>query len=576
MPFSFLKGTFYRKLKAFKRSKPQFLHAGLRNDEEASGSASSRVDLKYLFEQASIDQDSIDHLLNRCYHIHTAAATLIISGSGELIPFEEHSQRVQFNRAIHFLEPTMGQPQSLGASLYFVYRALHTLFSIDAACDSAKRRECLETKGYESYYKGSFKILLNGWCELERHFIALNVSSELLKNQAEDAGPAGTSSSLLQIVLDGLIGRIENLPRAAPQMSLDFLNCLPPTTDLLDAKEYGNTLLTGKFTTLLDRLNQVFDTFSSDKLVLWHEDYCRIMRVMGESASEDLEFEAAMMIQDEFDIIKLQGDDLASSSQQNNLARVQRAWNERRNQMEADLLRLSANKKVDGNIEDYVPEQKNNEIDDNIAEKSKELMSVTILHKHCKNEVVKIKVESLQVAHIKRAVSASLKIPCTHQRLKTRQGSQLDDTEFIKGSQDEVLILDRPLYRAAWCAWSIKRIDEKLLTNWTEICKRMREKWAACEGEDRCRLRYCGCKIDPSDQFCYADDLYSLVTELGDNKMSDDEATQFMTECSPRTAGQRHADGFMTEFDIIQPGNQNDFKKRVYYDGYFASLLSVC
>jgi len=510
MPFLFHKGSLQRKMNPFKRSKRQSHHKGFNENKEALSPMCSAIDLKYQFEQASIDQDLIDHSLSRSYHIHTAAANLTISGSGELISFDE--------------------------------------------CDSTMCGKFVKAKWQESNYKCSFKILLKGWREFERYFI----TPASLNNQTEDAASAGPAGTAI-FPLDDVVERGVILTRAARQTSLDIQRPLPPLlANLLSTKVYGGVRLSSKLNILLDRLNQVFDAFSPDKLVLWQEDYCRILRVMVDDSEDDLAFEAAMISQDDFETIEMHRnqDDVASSSQVNNVARLQRAWNEGRRHIEVEY---EAEQNVNGNYDD-------------IAQESEEKILLTIQLRHRKNETVKIKVGSLLVADIKRAVSATLNIPSTHQRLTVRHGSALRENEFIKESHREILILDRPLYRPAWCAWSINRIDEIVLKNWTQICKYARKKWPACEGKGSCRLHSCGCEITPC-QFCYVDDLYSLVTEYGSNSMSHDEATHFIDECSPQSAAQRHEHGFMTDDEFAQSENQNDLRKRVYYEGYISSLL---
>ena len=585
MPFFFRKSSLQRKAKALAISAPKSPSPESVPTESASSKPISIDHVKAQFEQASIDQDLIEQLLRRCYHANLTAADLVVSGSGKLIPFDEHLQHIQFCRAINLLEPFPGRIDSLGESLSLTHRALHILSELDVDYDSTMRGGFGESKGPESNFKGTFNILFNGWTDLERRFVAMNVSSASLKKKAE------ASKGEAVFLLEELVRNGAMFPWAASQMSLDFTSPSPLRSYFPAASGRRDAHVATKMQPILHRLNQVFDVCSSNKLALWHGDFSRVLSMIGEKDTAGAAFEAAMLIQDEQEASDECNYNInVASSREANLACVQSAWQKRSLVMRAHLFRLASNKDTEpsmigewlkktllGNYEENSSEQittDNDEDKHSIVESSEGIFAVTVTFKHSKREAVKVKSDSLKVAHIKRAVSVQLRIPAAHQRLTTNYGSPLHDNDILSEYHDASVVLDRPLHRAVWCTWFLKRADENMLSNWKKLCEHTREGRAACDDPKYCDVDAGGCEILPSLQFCYADDLRKVVTEYGQNKMSDEEASRFVLECRPQTVAQLHASGFMTDEAFRQTDNRNDLKERVHYGGYYSSFLS--
>ena len=464
----------------------------------------------------------------------------------------------------------------------------------------AKVVKDLEKKLQPSYFRGTYKLLLDGWKEIEPKFVEAGISSSKLRKEFEE----GSSGGGLEFNLSFL--GIKKPVEECTQLNFDFGH----NTELLVEAGTGDFDNTAE--PVLHRLDEIFTNISdTESNATWYDAFRRGITMMGKSfdmkgASE--QFKLALALQRKHDE-KIKA--YAHRTHENNvLAGVyepHKAVERERAEIKVDVKFAWEKRKamilkgledhIAGLAEEAVKDSGEGsdsataeEGDDSAADtpsppppppSAPEVDKIVVTFKYTDEE--RTLPVTKYVGEMKMVISLELGIPMKHQHLRNPDTDQImKDHEVLDNYKN--VILERPLQRSVWCQFFIDNLvqdvdEDEVLAFWGRLCKCTRKGRDSKGGPEYSEFdEETGKKIDPGDQFLYADDLRKVVQGFGKEPMSDEEAVVFINECRPLSAKQMNLSkigvaGFvMTDEEYAKPENKNDLRQRVYYPWYYSAL----
>jgi hypothetical protein len=172
-----------------------------------------------------------------------------------------------------------------------------------------------------------------------------------------------------------------------------------------------------------------------------------------------------------------------------------------------------------------------------------------------------------QLDELMKDIFRELGIPVSDQKLFAEDGRILGDNDSLTTTQR--IILEQPIQRVVWRALFLDVFAGdfgKVRKHWGNICRHTREGRSTGRG-----LLY-STKTEPTEDFCWAEDLRKLVVGFGGEMLTEEEASVFMRECRPRTTKQLNKEGLMSSEEYSREENVRDVKPRVYFSGYYAAV----